>query len=302
MTLCLAASFITTRTFSPTSQLRNYILWYTRGYLSSIDSCFDIGNLTRQTLGFWTPNIPKSSTAYPSSSSSSALPDAILTDELPTEKLETLQKELNKSYNRKSFSGNGSLMRTVPVALFYHSSPPSEIITYSHLASQLTHPYLTNGEACAVYNILVASILSHSNSNNGETIDKESLFKILKEFEFTDETLKGRFEVYKTLKDLEERDEGLISSSGYVVNSLEAVLWAFFSTGTWEEGALKVVNLGDDADTVGAIYGGLAGAYYGTEGIPARWVDRLVKKDLVEKIAKDLYQVIAERDEGLKEA
>jgi ADP-ribosyl-[dinitrogen reductase] hydrolase len=63
-----------------------------------------------------------------------------------------------------------------------------------------------------------------------------------------------------------------IKGSGYVVKSLEAALWAFAKSASFEEGALLAVNLGDDADTTGAVYGQLAGAYYGYKAIPTRWV------------------------------
>ena len=61
--------------------------------------------------------------------------------------------------------------------------------------------------------------------------------------------------------------------SGYVVRSMEAALWAFHRSSSFEEGCLLAVNLGDDADTTAAIYGQLAGAYYGIDGIPREWRD-----------------------------
>ncbi len=71
------------------------------------------------------------------------------------------------------------------------------------------------------------------------------------------------------------RNPPQIKASGYVVCSLEAALWAFYNSDNFKSGALLAVNLGDDADTVGAIYGQLAGAYYGKEGIPQEWLDNL---------------------------
>lgn len=79
-----------------------------------------------------------------------------------------------------------------------------------------------------------------------------------------------------------------IKGSGYVVESLEAALWAFSKNTTFEEGCILAVNLGDDADTTGAIYGQLAGAYYGIEGIPDRWKRSLVKYDLILEFAQKL--------------
>ena len=66
-----------------------------------------------------------------------------------------------------------------------------------------------------------------------------------------------------------------------MVKSLEATLWAFHRSTCFENGCLLAVNLGHDADTTGAVFGQLAGAYYGEEGIPARWRDRLAHKEQV---------------------
>jgi ADP-ribosyl-[dinitrogen reductase] hydrolase len=81
-----------------------------------------------------------------------------------------------------------------------------------------------------------------------------------------------------------------IKGTGYVVKSLEAALWAFAKSTSFEEGALLAVNLGDDADTTGAIYGQLAGAYYGYKGIPSGWVKKLAMREMIEKLAQRLYE------------
>jgi ADP-ribosylglycohydrolase len=82
-----------------------------------------------------------------------------------------------------------------------------------------------------------------------------------------------------------------IQGTGYVVKSLEAGLWAFYQAETFEEGCLLAVNLGDDADTTGAVYGQLAGAYYGEQGIPASWRRRLAKRALIEILAEQLFEL-----------
>ena len=66
-----------------------------------------------------------------------------------------------------------------------------------------------------------------------------------------------------------------ISLSDYVIHSLKASLWAFFSTKTFYDSALKVMNLGDNTDTVEAIYDGVAGAFYGLEAIQEEWLNTL---------------------------
>lgn len=72
-----------------------------------------------------------------------------------------------------------------------------------------------------------------------------------------------------------QKDRAEIKSSGYVVDTLEAAFWAVDRTGTFSDAVLLAVNLGDDADTVGAVAGQLAGARYGAKGIPPRWIKRL---------------------------
>ena len=79
-----------------------------------------------------------------------------------------------------------------------------------------------------------------------------------------------------------------IRGTGYVVNCFEAALWAFHRSDTFKDGALLAVNLGDDADTTGAVYGQLAGAYYGEEGIPETWRAKLAYRDVIERYAAQL--------------
>ena len=71
---------------------------------------------------------------------------------------------------------------------------------------------------------------------------------------------------------------------------LEAALWAFYHSSSFEEGALLAVNLGEDADTTGAVFGQLAGAYYGKAGIPSRWFDKLYDADEIQDLATRLYR------------
>jgi ADP-ribosylglycohydrolase len=82
-----------------------------------------------------------------------------------------------------------------------------------------------------------------------------------------------------------------IRGTGYVVDALEAALWAFWTTADFKSGALAAVNLGDDADTTGAIYGQLAGAYYGLEGIPEPWLERVALRDGISRLAEGLLDL-----------
>ena len=79
-----------------------------------------------------------------------------------------------------------------------------------------------------------------------------------------------------------------ISSSGYVVHTLEAALWAVGTTFSFEDALVAAVNLGHDADTVGAVAGQLAGARYGVRAIPVRWSELLIQHDAIDQRARDL--------------
>jgi ADP-ribosylglycohydrolase len=85
------------------------------------------------------------------------------------------------------------------------------------------------------------------------------------------------------------RQPPAIRGTGYVLDCLEAALWAFHRTTDFRSGALMAVNLGDDADTSGAVYGQIAGAYYGEAGIPAEWRAKLVMRDRIEALAEGLF-------------
>ena len=86
------------------------------------------------------------------------------------------------------------------------------------------------------------------------------------------------------------KTRGDIRSSRYVVLTLEAVLWAFHTTDSFDEGALAAVNLGDDADSVGAVYGHLADASYGIDSIRASWRQRIATSTIVEGLVTRLYE------------
>lgn len=83
-------------------------------------------------------------------------------------------------------------------------------------------------------------------------------------------------------------DESEVRGSGYVVESLEAALWAFWNIDSFVDAVLAAANLGDDADTTAAICGQLAGAYYEVDAIPADWLEHLYRADDIRALARRL--------------
>lgn len=88
------------------------------------------------------------------------------------------------------------------------------------------------------------------------------------------------------------RDE--ISSTGYVIHSLEAALWCFYNSQNFDDDLKLAVNLGNDTDTIGAIYGQLAGAYYGFDAISKDLRENLMRSDFLQDTALRLYEVALE--------
>lgn len=94
---------------------------------------------------------------------------------------------------------------------------------------------------------------------------------------------------------VKHREPPVIKGSGYVVKSLEAALWAFDRSNSFQEGCLLAVNLGDDADTTGAVYGQIAGAFYRESGIPAFWKKKLALRETIESFADKLCDLCVSR-------
>jgi ADP-ribosyl-[dinitrogen reductase] hydrolase len=162
-------------------------------------------------------------------------------------------------------AGNGSLMRVLPVTLFY--SDINEATRVAYYQSKMTHHDELASEACVLYTKIANHLL------NGKSL----AHSIKKEVEGT------RYEVV-----LHGEPSG--NPDGFVVNSLQWSLYYLLSTSSFEELVQHCVNAGYDADTTAAIAGGLAGIYYGFEGIPTRYINTLLKKDEIEQICLEIEQ------------
>lgn len=179
-------------------------------------------------------------------------------------------------------ASNGSLMRLAPVPMFYRSNPEAAIM-YSGMSSKTTHGSPIAVDACRYFGGLIIGALND--------VPKEELLKpkYCPIDGFWD-TMPMRLEVEEVASgSFKKRGPPEIKASGYVVKTLEAALWALNMSNSFEEGCIRAVNLGDDTDTVGAVYGQLAGALYGVDGIPDRWRERLVKIAHIDSLAELLF-------------
>jgi len=95
--------------------------------------------------------------------------------------------------------------------------------------------------------------------------------------------------------DISILSENEISSSGYVVSTLEASIWSFMTTENAKDTILKAVNLGEDTDTIGSITGGISGLYYGFESFPKEWVDVIARKEAIFDLAGRMVEKVGSK-------
>jgi ADP-ribosyl-[dinitrogen reductase] hydrolase len=256
MALCLANSLIEKNGFDGKDQMEKYWSWVENGYMSSNGRMFDIGDTTSGALCKY-----RKTGDYCAGS----------TDE-------------------KS-SGNGSLMRLAPIPLFYPTLTPihpEKILIPNFINYAIAMSMTTHGS-----NDCILSCCHLSGMIVGCLLDKTKE-EILSPMYCPQPTLYQGQEFSPLLLDIimggyKNKTEDQIKSTGYVLHTLEAALWCFYNTDTFEDGLIKAVNLGHDSDTTGAVYGQLAGAYYGVQAIPQRWLDKIVKRDIIITVADNLF-------------
>ncbi|MCC7404576.1 MAG: ADP-ribosylglycohydrolase family protein [Bdellovibrionales bacterium] len=262
MALCLADSLLEVRDFDPIDQLEKYVSWLRSGYRSSTGVAFDIGSITRRALTTFLGE----SCPFPGPSG-------------------------------EHDAGNGSIMRLAPIPIFYASDTDyrKKVLEFSALSSRTTHGAPACVEACQFMGLWIADAI------RGQS--KAQLFASVDEFvqliELNNQrplnpdlgaVLSGRY----TAVGAE------IISSGYVVHTLEVALWALRSTDDFRTGMLKVVNLGGDSDTAGAVFGQLAGAVYGLAKIPSTWNKAVHLSGEIQDLASQLlFAKLKAKDETI---
>jgi ADP-ribosylglycohydrolase len=272
MALCLANSLLARRDFIPYDQLVRYKWWSKYGYMSSTGHCFDIGAATSISIHEFT----RRQKVFAKEK------------ELPLEQLDYLSdvkllNEFDVYCSDDDAAGNGALMRLAPVPLFFFRNKYAAV-EFSGRSGQITHGDKKAYDACRFYGALIVAALRGWKK---EQILASNFYSERRHWfgdEPLDETIieiaKGS---YKKLYGY----EGGIRGKGYIVSALEAALWAFWSDDcSFEKGALAAVNLGDDTDTTAAIYGQLAGAYYGYKKLPEHWLKHVYALKFMKTLSK----------------
>ena len=255
MALALADS-ISKVGWKTNDQADRYVEWWKTGKYSVNDRCFDIGTTTRIALANYI-----------------GTKDALQSGD-PSERA----------------SGNGSIMRLAPVPIHFADKYPNQIEVISRMAEEssiATHASEQCLSACRYLSIVLAALICGEDRQMVLSPDwkpLQELNQIKPLHPLIQEIARGSFR---------EKQPPTIKGSGWVVQSLEASLWAFHNADSFSEAVLKAVNLGDDADTTGAICGQLAGAYWGESNIPAILRSDLKRMDLLETALSGLLDLPA---------
>ncbi len=181
-------------------------------------------------------------------------------------------------------NGNGSLMRMLPVALFFCSGSTAELLGCAHEISAITHAHPRSKMGCGFYCLLVREMLASGDKNSAY---KSAVAHAL-DFYSADPVFKKELPHFMRIisHELPGLAESEIRSSGYIVDTLEAALWCFLTRDNTKDILLSAVNLGLDTDTTGMVAGGLAGCVYGLDSIPTTWIDSLARKSDIESIVE----------------
>lgn len=249
MTLATLDSIINTKKIDTNNMADNFLRWFRNAEYTATDEVFDIGRTTLQAIA----------------------------------KYELKTGDACKCGEKGELSnGNGSLMRILPVAYYIYRKKISdnrEIYNIVKDVSAITHAHEISILGCYIYVCFSLELL------NGR--DKETAYKNIKELDYS---MFSENTIYKYNRILENNIQKLdkveISSSGYIVNTLEATLWLFLNSNDYNSTILKAVNLGDDTDTVAACTGGLLGIYYGIESINDKWKNNLQKYYYIIKLCE----------------
>ena len=178
--------------------------------------------------------------------------------------------------------GNGSIMRLSPVPLVYVRDF-KEAVAKSGESSRTTHGAREAVDSCRFLGALIWGAISGVD----RAVFLSSEYDAGSGYWLEDPLTGPVMDIARGSYKLKSPPE--IKGSGYVIECLEAALWAFYNSDSFQEGCLLAVNLGDDADTTAAVYGQLAGAYYGVGGIPEEWVNTIHDRPLLESFAERLF-------------
>ena len=233
------------------SIMDNFILWFLNKDFIAIDKAFGIGRATFLALGNY----------Y-------------------NKRYEKITDCGMKGFN---YNGNGSLMRILPIAYYcyYKKLNDDEIYNLVKDVSSFTHSHEISILGCFIYVLLAIELLS------GE--EKENAYSNVRKYDYTKYFNLDIIKYYDRLlnNDISKLDVDSISSMGFVVDTLEAVIWCFMNNNSYDKCVIEAINLGNDSDTIGALVGGLSGIYY--NDINNKWLNGIKRKNYLLDLCNDFY-------------
>lgn len=247
--LCLIDTY--NNGFSISSLANNFIKFYQNAYYTSNGEVFDIGIATKNAI----------------------------------EKMIRGVKPTECGGKTEMDNGNGSLMRVLPIAFIRKKLNDENFIEMVEDVSSLTHAHKRAKLACIFYVEFASQLILGKEKMEAYDSTINFIRRKCSEEYFTE------FKNFKAIlnKEIVAFDRTQIKSTGYVVDTLEAVIWIFMNFNSYKEMVLRAVNLGGDTDTIAAIVGGLAGIYYGFNSIPDRWVQNVSRKSEINDMIKIFY-------------
>lgn len=227
--------------------------WISYAKYTSVDEVFDIGRTTLKAISRFQSGLPP----------------------------------LEAGLAGENYNGNGSLMRMVPIAFYASEKGLSEndIIDLVYDVSSLTHSHEISKLGCYIFVRYLMFLL--------DGFDKIKSYELIKKLDYSF----AKFEAYdKYERILKENIMSFpveeISSSGYIVETLEAVLWCIGNTSSFSKAIIGSINLGGDTDTIGALTGSVAGIIYGFDEIPHEWLNDLQKPDYLKLMSTSFIKCL----------
>lgn len=200
---------------------------------------------------------------------------------------EMLDREL---YPGGSF-GNGAAMRIAPIGLFYYDEPEKlrEIV---YKASIITHSHELAIEGA----FLQAYAVSLAVNTRKSTLNRYDFLKKLKNITNNEMYFRKLEVMERLLQDKADKIDVInyLGNGVEAINSVPTAIYSFLANNDFEESVVYAVSLGGDADTIGAMTGAIAGAYYGIESIPLKWIEKLENREYIEYLAEKLWELKSE--------
>ena len=186
-------------------------------------------------------------------------------------------------------NGNGSLMRILPVALYAYTRNLDDISIQrlTDEMSSLTHAHEVSRLGCYIYVQFVICLL--------KGYEKEDAYRYVQDLDYSSYNVNS-INLYTRILDGQIEGQILddIKSTGYIVDTLECVLWIFMNARNYKEAIIASTNIGGDTDTIGAIVGSMAGIYYGIDSIPSKWLDKLQRKEYLVELTSKFERCVKE--------